>query len=147
MDFEAGDGAGNDAVRAGFDRLAAAEARLGPPGIDLGVSDQAVLTRFRMDLAVALLLLRACAEGGMSRRAFDQAAGALDLAPPVRVMARLPAVARIALLDLSALAETLAGALAAVRWTEGKAHEGAAESKKPRRRSARPRLSLVTPSP
>ncbi|MEP9352489.1 hypothetical protein ABLE93_02700 [Xanthobacter sp. KR7-65] len=135
------------ALAAGFDRIADAEARLAGARERLSRADAAIVTRFLMDLSAALLLLADRREGGIGRAKFREVAAALDLTPPAGLLAALPAAARLAVLDLSALAATLSQQL-----TENSAAGTVPgpDNEKPRRRHVprrgRPRLSLVPPS-
>lgn len=126
-------------IARGFERLAAAEARLAPS--TLLPADAEALARLRSDIAAGLVLLLSREEASMSCSEVAAAAVPLELTLPAHVMVRLPAVARLAALDLAAVADGVAAQLAVI--PEGDA--GAAQKQKPRRRQGRPRLELVIP--
>ncbi|UDQ89990.1 hypothetical protein LJE71_02895 [Xanthobacter autotrophicus] len=125
-----------DGIARSFERLAAAETRLAASALSAG--DRETLARLRSDIAAGLVLLLSRADGCISRGEMAAAAAPLALALPANVIGRLPAAARLAALDLVALAEGVSAALAAAKAVEP-------QNEKPRRRQSRPRLELVSP--
>lgn len=129
-------GGKRDGIARGFERLAAADARLAAS--PLSPADRETLARLRADIAAGLVLLLSRADGCISRAEFAAAAAPLALVLPANVIGRLSAAARLAALDLAALAESVGA-----RLKEAQAAEP--QNEKPRRRQARPRLELVIP--
>lgn len=125
-----------DGMTRGFERLAAAEIRLA--GSALSAADRETLARLRSDIAAGLVLLLSRADGCISRAEMAAAAAPLKLVLPANVIGRLPAAARLAALELVALAEAVSAGLAV-------AQAAAPQNEKPRRRQDRPRLELVIP--
>jgi hypothetical protein len=125
-----------DGITRGFERLAAAETRLA--GSALSAADRETLARLRSDIAAGLVLLLSRADGCISRAEMAAAAAPLALVLPANVIGRLPAAARLAALDLAALAEGVAARFVAVQAAQP-------QNEKPRRRQGRPRLELVIP--
>lgn len=128
-------------IASGFTRLAAAEARLSATG--LSREDAETLARLRADIAAGLVLLLSLDDGCIGRADLAAATAPLALAVPADVMARLSAAARLAALDLAALAASVAARLAAD--AANAQNENKAQNEKPRRRQTRPRLELVIP--
>ncbi|WP_296581403.1 hypothetical protein [Xanthobacter sp.] len=124
-----------DGIARSFERLAAAETRLAASALSAG--DRETLARLRSDIAAGLVLLLSRADGCISRAEMAAAAAPLALALPANVIGRLPAAARLAALDLVALAEGVSAGLAAAQAVEP-------QNEKPRRRQSRPRLELVS---
>ncbi|MFG1300853.1 hypothetical protein V5F49_13755 [Xanthobacter sp. V3C-3] len=156
------DGSAERALHAGMATLAAAEALLGAARGQLDAQTAAALARLVMDLSSALLLLRALAAGDVpgdlfrresARLALDPQAlpsGATQAGPlqPGGPLDRLPAAARLGVLELVTLAGSLAGTLARLRAElEAQTGDGTAiaprQNEKPRRRQGRPRLRVV----
>ncbi|GLI24428.1 hypothetical protein GGQ86_004437 [Xanthobacter flavus] len=125
-----------DGIARSFERLAAAETRLAASA--LSAADRETLARLRSDIAAGLVLLLSRADGCISRTETAAAAAPLALALPANVIGRLPAAARLAALDLVALAEGASAGLVAAQAAEP-------QNEKPRRRQSRPRLELVSP--
>lgn len=125
-----------DGIARSFERLAAAETRLAASA--LSAADHEILARLRSDIAAGLVLLLSRADGCISRGEMAAAAAPLALALPANVIGRLPAAARLAALDLVALAEGVSTGLVAAKAAEP-------QNEKPRRRQGRPRLELVSP--
>ena len=126
-----------DEIGRDFARLAAAQERLNVSA--LSTVDRETFSRLSADIASGLVLLLSIDDGSITRGELAVAAAPLELALPANVMTRLTAVARLAALDLAALAEGVAGRLAAAQ-----AHR-IRRTEKPRRRQVRPRLELVSP--
>lgn len=125
-----------DGIARSFERLAAAETRLAASA--LSAADRETLARLCSDIAAGLVLLLSRADGCISRGEMAAAAAPLALALPANVIGRLPAAARLAALDLVALAEGVSAGLVAAQAAEP-------QNEKPRRRQSRPRLELVSP--
>lgn len=125
-----------DGIARSFERLAAAETRLAASA--LSAADRETLARLCSDIAAGLVLLLSRADGCISRGEMAAAAAPLALALPANVIGRLPAAARLAALDLVALAEGASAGLVAAQAAEP-------QNEKPRRRQSRPRLELVSP--
>lgn len=125
-----------DGIARSFERLAAAETRLAASALSAG--DRETLARLRSDIAAGLVLLLSRADGCISRGEMAAAAAPLALALPANVIGRLPAAARLAALDLVALAEGVSAGLVAAQAAEP-------QNEKPRRRQGHPRLELVSP--
>jgi hypothetical protein len=123
----------------GFARLSEVEAQLA--ACVLSPTDREATARLHADTAAALVLLLSRDDGCIGRAELAAAASRLTLALPTSVMARLPAIARLAALDLATLAASAADQLGLAQAED----RAMAKNEKPRRRQARPRLEIVVP--